>query len=106
MHESEDGGGEPGGGERAVEVARVLASPDDPFEPGGGGVVDGVTLGLRDPGEGGVEQEGIAANELPADAEELAQRLGGRRGVEAGGVDGDQDFGSRGVEEGSDQRVA
>ena len=86
-NEPDDGDGEPGVGERAVEVAGTLASPDDPLEPGGAGVV-GVVAAGRVPGEGGAEQEGVAANELPADVEELAQRVGGRDGVEAGGVDG------------------
>ena len=87
-NEPDDGDGEPGGGERAVEVAGALASPNDLFEPGGAGLVGGGVAGLRAPGEGGAEQEGIAADELPADVEELAQRVGGRGGVEAGGVDG------------------
>ena len=86
-NEPDDGDGEPGVGERAVEVAGTLASPDDPLEPGGAGVV-GVVAAGRVPGEGGAEQEGVAADELPADVEELAQRVGGRDGVEAGGVDG------------------
>ena len=89
-----------------VEVAGALASPDDLFEQGGGGLVGGGVAGLWAPGEGGAEQEGVAANELPADVEELAQRVGGRGGVKAGGVDGGEGFGSRGVQEGGDQGVA
>src|SRR5205823_5494335 len=50
--ESEGGVSEPGGGERAVEVAGVLASLDDLFEPGGAGVV-GVVAAGRVPGGGG-----------------------------------------------------
>ncbi|MGH3166057.1 MAG: hypothetical protein ACRDN0_09205 [Trebonia sp.] len=57
--ETEDG--DPGGEKRAVEVAGVLASPDELFELSGGGVVGGVALGRRDQGEGG--QEGAAALE-------------------------------------------
>jgi hypothetical protein len=71
LEEGEDGGGEPGGGECAGEVTGALASLDDLFEPGGAGVVLVVAAG-RVPGEGGAEQVGIAANELPADVEELA----------------------------------
>ena len=102
----DDGNGEPGGGERAVEVADALASPDDLFEPGGAGLVGGRVAGLRAPGKGGAEQEGVAANELPADVEELAQRVGGRGSVKVGGVDGGEGFGSCGVKEGGDQGVA
>jgi hypothetical protein len=36
-NEPDDGDGEPGNGERAVEVADALASPNDLFEPGGAG---------------------------------------------------------------------
>jgi len=104
VDEAEDGGGKPGGGKRAVEVAGALASPDDLFEPGGAGVVGGVVL--RDPGKAGDEQEGVAAHELPADFEELAQRVRGRRGVEAGGVDGGEGPGPRGLDEGGDKGVA
>jgi daunorubicin/doxorubicin transport system ATP-binding protein len=39
VDEPEDGGGQPGGGERAVEVAGALASPDDLLELGGSGLV-------------------------------------------------------------------
>jgi hypothetical protein len=105
-NEPDDGDGEPGGGERAVEVTGALASPDDLFKPGGGGLVGGGVAGLWALGEGGAEEEGVAANELPADVEELAQRVGGRGGVKVGGVDGGEGFGSRGVEEGGDQGVA
>ena len=66
----------------------------------------GAGLPGRVPGEGGAEQEGVAANELPADVEEPAQRVGGRGGVEVGGVDGGDGFGSQGLEEGGDQGVA
>jgi hypothetical protein len=76
--------------------------PDDLFEPGRAGAV-GVGAAGRVPGQGGTEQVGVAANELPADVEELAQRVGGRDGVEAGGVHGGDGFGSGGVEKGADQ---
>ena len=59
-NEPDDGGGEPDGGERAVEVAGALASPDDLFELGGAGVV-GVVAAGRVLGEGGAEQVGVAA---------------------------------------------
>ena len=52
--EAEDGGGEPGGGERAVKFAGALASPDEPFQPDGASVVLVVVAG-RIPGEGGAE---------------------------------------------------
>src|SRR5260370_2009421 len=86
--EADDGGGQPGGGECAVEVAGPLASPDDLFEPGGAGVVRILAAGHGDPGQGGAEQEAVAANELPADVEELAQRVRGRGRVEAGAGSG------------------
>jgi hypothetical protein len=41
LGESEDGGGEPGRGEYAVEVAGALASPEDLLEPGGAGAGEG-----------------------------------------------------------------
>src|SRR3984885_16236722 len=103
--EADDGGGEPGGGERAVEVADELAAPDDLLEPGGAGLV-GVVAAWRVPVEGRGEQVGVAANELPADVQVLAQRVGGRDGVQAGGVHGGDGFGSRAVEERRDQGVA
>jgi hypothetical protein len=58
----------------------------------------GVAAG-RVPGEGRAEQVGVAANELPADVEVLAQRVGGRGGIEAGGVEGGDGLGSRDLEE-------
>src|SRR5580692_7968930 len=94
-----------GGGERAVEVADELAAPDDLLEPGGAGLV-GVVAAWRVPVEGRGEQVGVAANELPADVEVLAQSVGGRDGVQAGGVHGGDGFGSRAVEERRDQGVA
>jgi ABC-2 type transport system ATP-binding protein len=103
--EPDDGDGEPRGGERAVEFACALASPDDLLEPGGAGVVGVVAAGWV-PGEGGAEQEWVSAHDLPADVEELAQRVGGRDGVEPGGVEGGDGFGSHGVKEGVDQAVA
>jgi hypothetical protein len=59
-----------------------------------------------DPDHGRIEQEGEAVQKLPAHVEELGQRLGGRGGVEAGGVDDGEGFGSRGVDEGEDKSVA
>src|SRR5580692_10994539 len=46
-NEPDDGDGEPAGGERAVEVAGALASPDDLLELGGAGLVGGGVAGLR-----------------------------------------------------------
>src|ERR1700722_4827255 len=96
-NEPEYGDGKPRGGERAVEVAGELASPDNPLELGGTGVV-GVVAAGRVPGEGGAKAVGVPANERPADVEELAQRVGGRGSVEAAGVDGGDCFRSQGVE--------
>ena len=59
-----------------------------------------------DPVEGGVKQRGVAAEELPADVEELGQRVSGRRGIDPSGVDGREAFRSRGFDEGDDEGVA
>jgi len=94
-YEPDDGDGEPGRWERAVKVAGVLASSDDLFEPGDAGEVSGGVSGMWALGESRAEQEGVSADELPADLEIPAQRSRGRGGVKAGGVHGGDGFGSR-----------
>jgi pimeloyl-ACP methyl ester carboxylesterase len=75
--EPEDGGSEPVGGERAVEVAGALAALDEPFEQGGCSLVNRVAFGRGDPGQGRVEQERV-----PADTIRRAARTGFTRPVD------------------------
>ena len=90
----------------AVEVAGALASPNELFELHGDGEVRVAAVESWGPAEGGVKQQGVAAEELPADVEELAQRVGGRGGIDPSGVDGREAFDSRGFDEGDDEGVA
>ena len=62
--------------------------------------------GGADPGQGGLEQDGMAAYDLFAEGEEAPERQGWREGVEIGVLDGRDGFGEHGVEHGSDQGVA
>ncbi len=102
----EDGVGQPCGGERVVEVAGLLAALDELLEPGADSEVRVATVESWAPVEGGVIQQGVAAEEPPADVEELVHRVDGRGGIKPGGVDGGEAFGSRGFDEGGDQGVA
>ena len=104
--ECEDGRGHPAGRDCAVEVAGELASPEELFELGGDSEVRVAAVESWHPVEGGVKQQRVAAEELPADVEELAQSVGGRGGIEPSGVDGREAFRSRGFDEGDDEDVA